>query len=639
MGAGSSRSMFYKMDKAIREGDIETVRKLCGKEINKSTSTKYGYVLLHNAILFDKFDILRLLIDKGASVNATGTNGETVLMYPKNAEITRLLIDNGAKVNAATDDDKTSLMNASEYGKLDVVRVLLENGAKVNAKNKNNETALYLAMYRTNFDIVRLLIENGADVNCHSNRNKGRSALVLAVYYAPLDIIRLLIENGVKVNTTETDGTTPLMVASQVKDLEYARLLLDAGADVNAVKPDNGMTPLMYASALGNLGVLRELAERGANMNAEDKYGKTAEAFANKEEIIQFFKDFSFKRLKNSGQLWKGFTQSDIKKLDDIFGEKAIDYSTCPVCLEYAYRWAGCMYMYHNCSKGKYYHRGLYDMYKSVDGNIYWCTICGRICHGHRHYQLTRIGEKKSELQTGENFFSADCTSQGGGGADEKLARFRRLREYALELEDDIDKKDRFRVMDELVEEVWNAPLRREKKVLSKIKNEKKWNIALNKFRVNASGPEKNEEVNAPNIPFEGELPLQKKGFNNVSLEDDVDLLVFRHRQKNGSTKEHVITEDGLKDFIKTMNKEFGTDNFGYCFNNQCDAKLHPGEIKDHVSETVYTEYKKKFNRKMMRQGGGGGIFMEATDAKCVLPKKGGATKRIKRGGRRTRRV
>jgi hypothetical protein len=213
------------------------------------------------------------------------------------------------------------------------------------------------------------------------------------------------------------------------------------------------------------------------------------------------------------------------------------------------------------------------------------------------------------------------------------------MREYALELEEEVGKATNRDAMNRLVEEVWNAPLRNEKNLLATIRNQKKWNISLNRFRNNSERLQNNENVNAPNIEFEGELPAQRRGFNNVSLEDDVELVIFNHRQKDGHMKEDVISKEALQDFIKTMNTRFGTLEFGYCFNNQCNARLHPEEIKDNVTDAVYKEYKKKFNKKFRAQGGGGGIFREATDARCVLPKRRGTKKGGKRKVRRTRRV
>ena len=357
-------------------------------------------------------------------------------------------------------------------------------------------------------------------------------------------------------------------------------------------------------------------------------------------------------------ELWKGFTRSDISKLDVIFGEQANDYAMCPVCLRYVQREDGCMYMKHNCrSIPGYYHKKLYSMYVGIEGNICWCTICGRIAQEHRHYKISfrnippldekmtlgRIREIRSFLLPGGNPFEKDCSlSNGGGGLDEKLQRFRRYREYALDLQGDINSKAKEDALDELVEEVWNAPMRREKRAISKIRGEKKWNVPENVFPPNAA-PTNNINSNAPNIPFDGEMPTKvDKGTNIVMMNDDVPVIEFHHRQKNGDIEDHGVGEATLEGFIQNTSPT--DDAFGYCFAQPaCNAKLHPEEIKPYVSDALYKRYRKHFNIKFktIRGGGSHNIVQEATDAMCVIVKRGGRTRskrRSKRGSKTRRR-
>ena len=494
--------------------------------------------------------------------------------------------------------------------------------------SNEQETELFRQISVGRINKVRELCDAGVDVNA-VHPIFGHTAIMLACFHGRLEIARLLIDKGGDVNAHGYNGSTALSKACVKGHLEVVRLLLDKGANVNATQTNDGQTALMWASRHGHLEVVRLLIDKGADRNMKLPDGRTAADIASTAEIREY--------LTASMEKWKGLTQSDIGKLDTIFEDNAINYSTCPVCLEYVERSEACMYMKHDCSKGPYYHRRLYEKYKS-DGLICWCTICSRISHGHRHYKLTNEGGEKPDLEKAGDPFARDCASQGGGGLGEKLSRFRRLREYALELEDDVDKKTKIKAMDELVEEVWNAPLRREKKLLGKIKNEKKWNIGSGKFR----GNRVNANVNAPNIPFTGELPEKKTGRNNVMMNDDVPVLVYSHKQRNGSIEKHGIAEETLEGFLKAAVKEFGLASFGYCFMHPgCDAVLHPEEIKGHVPDDLYKDYKKKFNRKFAVQAGGGGIFREATDAVCSFPKKRNGTKKGggKRKARRTRRV
>ena len=69
-------------------------------------------------------------------------------------------------------------------------------------------------------------------------------------------------------------GMTPLMYAARDGRMETVRMLLDAGADINA-RDANEITPLIAAITNNHPDVARYLIERGADIKAADWYGRT----------------------------------------------------------------------------------------------------------------------------------------------------------------------------------------------------------------------------------------------------------------------------------------------------------------------------------------------------------------------------
>ena len=78
-------------------------------------------------------------------------------------------------------------------------------------------------------------------------------------------------------------------------DLDAVKLLIDAGADVNAREDDeDGKTPLLAACCCYNPDIVRALIEAGADVNAKDEFGRTALDMTRKsDEIREWLKNRS----------------------------------------------------------------------------------------------------------------------------------------------------------------------------------------------------------------------------------------------------------------------------------------------------------------------------------------------------------
>ena len=126
---------------------------------------------------------------------------------------------------------------------------------------------------------VRDLIRQKADVN--AAQGDGMTALHWAAQKDDLDLAKMLLAAGANVKAATRDaGITPLFLACSNGDAELIDAFLKAGADVNSAKQD-GTTPLMTAAASGSVDAVKLMLNHGANVNAiEEAHGQTAVMFA-----------------------------------------------------------------------------------------------------------------------------------------------------------------------------------------------------------------------------------------------------------------------------------------------------------------------------------------------------------------------
>lgn len=124
-----------------------------------------------------------------------------------------------------------------------------------------------------NIQQITELIEAGADVNAVNEFRQ--TPLHKAIELGRRETAELLLDKGANINAVTIGGKeTPLHVAVRCNRKELVELLLNKGANINAV--DNlDMTPLHFALKYNREELVRLLLDRGANVNAVDKKGRT----------------------------------------------------------------------------------------------------------------------------------------------------------------------------------------------------------------------------------------------------------------------------------------------------------------------------------------------------------------------------
>jgi len=253
-----------------------------------------------------KYGAAGLLVIGAAAAAPKSDVADAAMLGDKSA--VQSLLQQKADVNAQQIDGTSALHWAVESNDLALADMLLRAGAKPGTPNKAGATPLLLATQNGNGAIVERLLVAGADPNAPVTKT-GDTALMMASRTGKIEAVKALLDHGAKVNAQETwGGTTALMWAVSERHPDVVKILLDHGADVNArtyfvpsasgrgfegttpvpAKPDqpieefaSGMlTPLMFAAREDAIDSARLLVKAGAELNARGGDGKDALSLA-----------------------------------------------------------------------------------------------------------------------------------------------------------------------------------------------------------------------------------------------------------------------------------------------------------------------------------------------------------------------
>lgn len=287
---------------ACGNGDYDTARRLLAAGADPNCAQDDGSTPLHCACQpGDSSRLVQLLLDSGATVDATCTKGRTSSGYTAvhlaaevgDANTVRLLVDRWPEgVGAELSNAATPLHVACRHGYQEVTRQLLERGARTDALARDlrghDITPLHMAIENIHLEPVRTLIEAGANVDAarvFSNRS-GVTALHLAVLKRNLKIVQLLLDAGCRINDQDSDGSSALHLAARVGHHAITDELLKREADINlgsSSKNSTAQTPLHAAVRSRHVQIAKLLISYGSNVNQPEKMVVTS---VNKSNVM-----------------------------------------------------------------------------------------------------------------------------------------------------------------------------------------------------------------------------------------------------------------------------------------------------------------------------------------------------------------
>lgn len=309
---------------ALRLNSPDLVKELLDKGADANLRTRDGVTPLSLAIdLGLGVPAAMLLVQAGADVNQTslqpadpalekyaketefwpGTRrafaGQSAPIHDalrkQDAELAAYLAAQGANADILNTRGYAPLHILLDQKQLAAAATLLENGADASLKTAGGVTPLSLAIDSgLGIDGAKLLLASGADIAATSTatgwdmfqsgawngtgRREGTShdAVQDALRAKDAELARFLIENGAPLNNASGEGSTPLVIALQNRDIPLATWLLDRGADPNACGTgDHARLPLQAAISFHGVDVMQMLLDRGAKLDAQNADGNT----------------------------------------------------------------------------------------------------------------------------------------------------------------------------------------------------------------------------------------------------------------------------------------------------------------------------------------------------------------------------
>jgi hypothetical protein len=143
---------------------------------------------------------------------------------------------------------------------------------------------------------VNLFLQAGFSANIRDDM--GVPLLCLAARAGDRELIKILLKAGADVNALSADrGGSALVDCALGKHRDIAELLLKAGADVNA-KSKDGQSALIISVGMGDERFVELLLKAGADVDEPDALGASAQKYAvlfNKPEVLELFKKYAEK--------------------------------------------------------------------------------------------------------------------------------------------------------------------------------------------------------------------------------------------------------------------------------------------------------------------------------------------------------
>ncbi|XP_033725516.1 E3 ubiquitin-protein ligase MIB2-like [Pecten maximus] len=263
---------------AAARGDLSAVKNLLGKNKDLANCTFKNLTPLMISAHEGHEDVVKLLVDNGAKVNATNPENTTALLSAiagKKEAVAAYLVQKGANVNVANMHGRSTAHTAAYEGMNNILKMVLEKGCNPNNRDSDGDTPLHDAIMKRNDRGVNLLLSH-PKLDHKVTNQRGFNPLQWAAFKGnEFATERILAKAPGIVDIRKTDGHSALHIAAINNHSEIANLLILKGKATVDIKNKGDLTPLHLAAHQGYLETVQVLLQHGASVTVTDDDGDT----------------------------------------------------------------------------------------------------------------------------------------------------------------------------------------------------------------------------------------------------------------------------------------------------------------------------------------------------------------------------
>ncbi|KAL2766810.1 transient receptor potential cation channel subfamily A member 1 [Daubentonia madagascariensis] len=272
---------------ATEKNQVESVKFLLSKGANPNLRNSNMMAALHIAVQAMHNEVVKILTEHSSTnINLEGENGNTAVIMActkDNSEALQTLFNKGAKTCKPNKWGCFPVHQAAFSGAKKCMEIILKFGEEhgysreshINFVNNGKASPLHLAVQSGDLEMIKMCLDNGAHIDLMET---GRCmALHFAATQGATEIVKLMISSYSGstdiINAVDGNHETLLHRASLFDHHELADYLISVGADINSIDSE-GRSPLILATASASWNIVNLLLSKGARVDIKDHFGR-----------------------------------------------------------------------------------------------------------------------------------------------------------------------------------------------------------------------------------------------------------------------------------------------------------------------------------------------------------------------------